>query len=83
LQAPTGPLFKAPRHVYRPGGDEIVILLPKTDIPTASDLAERIRAEIESAHLPYAGKLPAVTCSAGVAAFPTHVSVPRQHHWDR
>lgn len=49
---------------YRLGGEEFVVLLPKTSIPEASEVAERIRRAVareEPAGL-------AITVSAGVAA---------------
>jgi two-component system cell cycle response regulator len=60
--------------VARWGGDEFTLLLPKTGLPGALRLAEKIRSEVGSA--PFrtdAGSLP-ITISVGVAAFPEHGS---------
>jgi two-component system cell cycle response regulator len=60
--------------VARWGGDEFTLLLPKTGLPGALRLAEKIRSEVALA--PFrteAGQLP-ITISVGVAAFPEHGS---------
>ncbi|MDE2368338.1 MAG: GGDEF domain-containing protein [Burkholderiales bacterium] len=52
----------------RYGGEEFVIVLPRVDAEAASDIAERIRAEVASA--PLATRPPlAVTVSIGVAEY--------------
>ena len=52
------------------GGEELVVLLPGTDVQGASLLAERIRAMTEERAIPHAGGCTdrVVTLSAGVAA---------------
>jgi diguanylate cyclase (GGDEF)-like protein/PAS domain S-box-containing protein len=54
----------------RYGGEELGVLLPKTDILQASLLAERVRAAIEAAAMQHEGNTPfgVVTASIGVAA---------------
>jgi diguanylate cyclase (GGDEF)-like protein len=53
----------------RYGGEEIVIILPETDLDGASACAERIRVAIADQQLSYQGaSLGAVTASFGVAA---------------
>ncbi len=48
------------------GGEEFLIILPQTDLPSAMAAAEKIRAAVEKTEFPVAGH---VTCSFGVAAF--------------
>ncbi|MCO4760353.1 MAG: GGDEF domain-containing protein [Myxococcales bacterium] len=53
----------------RVGGEEFVMLMPGSDLPTATAVAERIRAAVEArAHYLRGGKTIHVTLSAGVAA---------------
>lgn len=55
--------------IARYGGEELIILLPETDIHGAENIAERARAIIESLAIPHSGNQPSVvTISAGVAA---------------
>lgn len=63
-------------QVARLGGDEMAILLPQTDLAGARQLAERIRAGIESLsiHPAGAGAPLTVTASFGVAALPETAS---------
>ena len=52
------------------GGEEFIVLLPKTDLPTAVQVAERMRRAIETLSIPHEG-LPGggcVTASFGVMA---------------
>ncbi|WP_158743476.1 diguanylate cyclase [Acidisphaera sp. L21] len=55
----------------RYGGEELAILLPKTDAPQAAIVAERMRVAIEAAEMEHAGNLPfgVVTASIGVSTF--------------
>ena len=50
--------------LFRVGGEEFLVLLPDTDVTTATDVGERIRARVESAEF----TVGAVTISLGVAA---------------
>jgi diguanylate cyclase (GGDEF)-like protein len=53
--------------VARWGGEEFVILLPNTDLPGASGVAEIIRAKAEDTDIPYAGgNTSRLTLSIGV-----------------
>jgi diguanylate cyclase (GGDEF)-like protein len=56
------------------GGDEFVVILPTTDAPTALDIAESIRAAIQTtAFLEEHGlDISGVTASIGVAIYPDH-----------
>src|SRR6266446_2541270 len=51
------------------GGDEFALILPQAYPEGAQIVAERLRAQIESIHIPGFGKLSA---SMGIATFPSH-----------
>jgi len=51
------------------GGDEFALILPQAYPEGAQIIAERLRAQIESIHIPGFGKLRA---SMGIATFPSH-----------
>jgi len=53
--------------IARYGGEEIVILLPETDVDVASDIIERIRRDV--ANLKFEGVNRSVTLSAGISGF--------------
>jgi diguanylate cyclase (GGDEF)-like protein len=65
----------------RYGGDEFVLLLPGTDLETATDLAEEIRAEVVHATFcagpgdiqPDPLSLKGITCSIGIATLRQHL----------
>jgi diguanylate cyclase (GGDEF)-like protein len=57
--------------VYRYGGEEMTVLLPRTSLPDASSLAERLRLAVAQLALPHENRpdpTKIVTVSAGVAA---------------
>jgi len=54
----------------RHGGDEFVVLLPETPAAGALDVAERIRAAVESNALALDGQLVKTTVSIGLATYP-------------
>jgi diguanylate cyclase (GGDEF)-like protein len=56
----------------RNGGEEFAVLLPDTEISSALEIAERIRAAIAEISLP--GSDVTVTASIGVASIPDHAS---------
>ena len=49
------------------GGEEFVILLGNTNAKDAADIAERIRASVNTHAFVYEGKRLPITCSLGVA----------------
>ncbi|TWT27084.1 sensor domain-containing diguanylate cyclase [Planomicrobium sp. CPCC 101110] len=56
-------------HCFRYGGEEFVLLLPDTDIAGASQVAEKIRGQVENiALIPDRN----VTVSLGISEFPLH-----------
>jgi diguanylate cyclase (GGDEF)-like protein len=65
--------------VVRYGGDEFVLILTETGIEQAVQVAERIRAKIESYRFTGGRRLKfSLTASFGVAVFPTHAMSPQQ-----
>ncbi|MCF5940967.1 sensor domain-containing diguanylate cyclase, partial [Xanthomonas perforans] len=59
----------------RYGGEELTIILPEVDLPTACMMAEKLRAGIEALQVMGDGVcLPKVTASFGAASFPAHAS---------
>lgn len=54
----------------RYGGEEIVVLLPQTQLEGAAELAERLRRALETRPAFHAGQAIPVTCSIGVASYP-------------
>jgi diguanylate cyclase (GGDEF)-like protein len=56
----------------RNGGEEFAVLLPDTEISSALEIAERVRAAIAEISLP--GSDVTVTASIGVAGFPDHAN---------
>ncbi len=59
----------------RYGGEELTIILPEVDLPTACMMAEKLRASIEALQVMGDGVcLPKVTASFGAASFPDHAA---------
>jgi diguanylate cyclase (GGDEF)-like protein len=56
-------------HAFRFGGEELIVVLPKTSLPKAIGIAERIRQAIEGAAIPHPAHTQGavVTASFGVA----------------
>lgn len=52
--------------VGRLGGDEFMVVAPQTDLEGGTGLAERIRAAVERAAIPYQGKEIRITVSVGL-----------------
>ena len=59
-------------QVYRKGGEELVVLLPDTDVGGGAVAAERFRLAVESARIQHGGheESPFLTVSVGVAQGP-------------
>jgi diguanylate cyclase (GGDEF)-like protein len=65
--------------VVRYGGDEFVLILTETGMDQAVQVAERIRAKIESYRFTGGRRLKiSLTASFGIAVFPTHAMSPQQ-----
>lgn len=64
----------------RYGGEELLVLLPKTDMTQAIQVAERIRRSIETLGIPHNGNGAhgVVTASLGVAAGPVSTMSPQE-----
>jgi diguanylate cyclase (GGDEF)-like protein len=58
------------------GGEEFVVLLPETDIASALDVAERIRATVADSDIDFRGRRIQVRASIGVSACPDRVPLP-------
>jgi diguanylate cyclase (GGDEF)-like protein len=58
---------------YRYGGEELVFILPNTNVEVAEIIAEEIRQKIKNLQYEYSYNfLTGVTISIGVAGFPEH-----------
>lgn len=51
------------------GGEEFLLILPKTDLATAAVVAEKLRATVEAKTIPWEGQMIRLTISLGVAPF--------------
>jgi diguanylate cyclase (GGDEF)-like protein len=65
-------LKRSTDHVARFGGEEFVIICEETDSEGAMILSERVREELEKTVFHSTQGPFQVTCSLGVAMFPTH-----------
>ena len=54
----------------RCGGDELAIILPETNKSKASEVAEKLRRQLEKSLFAWNGDSFSITCSIGVAALP-------------
>lgn len=54
----------------RYGGDEIAVILPETSKSKASEVAEKLRRQVEKSSFEWEGNSFSLTCSIGVAAVP-------------
>lgn len=64
-------LLRADDILVRYGGEEFVVLLPRTDLPTTIQIAERLRQKLAERSLPVNGQMITVTACFGV-----HAAVP-------
>jgi diguanylate cyclase (GGDEF)-like protein len=66
--------FRDSDTLARFGGDEFVMILPRTGSNGANILVERVRATVESLEIPVANGTLRVTMSFGIATFPDDAS---------
>jgi diguanylate cyclase (GGDEF)-like protein len=59
--------------VARIGGEEFAVWMPHTPMPSGLEVAERIRATVESTAWRWSGEAYGLTISCGVAAYPDTV----------
>ncbi len=64
--------------LVRYGGEEFLILLPKTNLKGAAELAERLRAAVERAEFPWSDQKIRITSSFGVSELSASVSTDEQ-----
>ncbi|MGI9480680.1 MAG: sensor domain-containing diguanylate cyclase [Hyphomicrobiaceae bacterium] len=70
--------FRQDDVLCRFGGEEFCVLMPETSLKVAFNTAEKLRKVIEAASITYSGsKLPPVTISGGVVAFPADGKSPQ------
>jgi len=62
----------------RYGGDEIAVILPETSESKASEVAEKLRRQVEKSSFEWEGNSFSLTCSIGVAAVPE----TKIDHWN-
>lgn len=68
-----------PKDIFcRFGGEEFVVILPNTNTATAKELAEKIRAAVETYTFIYEGKRLPVTSSLGVATLTPATTTAQQ-----
>lgn len=63
-------------HAGLYGGDEAIILFPNANLEEASEIAETLRAAIESYPFEHHDQAVRVTISQGLAEFPSHGATP-------
>ncbi|MCP4077109.1 MAG: GGDEF domain-containing protein [Gammaproteobacteria bacterium] len=68
--------------VCRYGGEEFVIILPQTTLPTAVNVAERVRLWLEQALVEFEGKTFTLTASLGVGVFSSDSELTRESFVD-
>lgn len=73
-----GEIMRSDDICCRYGGEEFVVLLPKTKLKDALTAAEKLRSAIEDTKIRYGtSNLPRVTISIGVSSFPDHGNMPQ------
>ena len=63
-------------HAGLYGGDEAIILFPNANLEEASEVAETLRAAVESYPFDHHGQAVRVTISQGLAEYPSHGTTP-------
>jgi diguanylate cyclase (GGDEF)-like protein len=61
---------RAVDSAFRYGGEELALLLPRTELDGAAELAERLREAVEIKRIEWQGALIPITISCGVAEYP-------------
>jgi len=69
--------LRASDELFRYGGEEFVIILNGTDSEGATNVAERIRQEIENMHIEYDNAAIPVTASIGISSLTTRDDAKR------
>jgi diguanylate cyclase (GGDEF)-like protein len=64
----------------RIGGEEFALWLDGAGLPTALEVAERVRRAVADTRLPWAGTELRLTCSVGVACFPDPIEAVTNLH---
>lgn len=73
----VGRVIRTTDSLYRYGGEELLVLLPETNLVGARRAADRIRRAIEALHIPHSGaESGTVTVSIGVAEFAQRARKP-------
>ncbi len=60
--------------IARYGGDEFIVVLPRTDTETARSVADRIRHDVSQTYIPPIDGvvIASIRCSVGVSTYPVH-----------
>lgn len=61
---------RAVDSAFRYGGEELALLLPRTELDGAAELAERLREAVELKRIEWQGSVIPLTISCGVAEYP-------------
>ncbi len=69
VAAVVGEQMRQPDSLFRSGGDELLTLLPETDMKKAQPFAERLLATVAGIQFPLPGETIHVTACAGAATF--------------
>ncbi len=67
--------FRGYDHIYRYGGEEFFLILPRLGEAEAKERAESLREAVKKLVVEFEGqKLPVIAVSIGVSVYPTHVT---------
>ena len=67
---------RAVDSAFRYGGEELALLLPRTELDGAAELAERLREAVELKRIEWQGSVIPLTISCGVAEYPASANTP-------